>query len=238
VILLPQVARYRIASIEKSVHDVSIFRLEPLEGKVPPFTPGQAVFLHILGADGATLERKPYSVASGPDPGHIELCIKMIHGRLTGKLEKLGVGAVVGIEGPMGHFVYNGQAKAAFIGGGTGVAPFMSMLRHIAASGKAGTFVLFYSVRDRQEIIYREELERLSKANPGIKVVTTLTREEPSDWAGECGRINHEMLVKHIGQPGEFEWWICGPAEMVKSMRVCIAGMGADLKKLHMEAWG
>ncbi len=163
----------------------------------------------------------------------------MVHGRLTGRLEKMAVGAVVGVEGPMGHFTYKDQPKAAFIGGGTGVAPFMGMLRHIAAKGIEGKFVLFYSVKDRQSMIYKEELRRLSEANPGIKVVVTLTKEEnPEDWAGECGRINHEMLAKHIGQPGEFEWWVCGPAEMVKSMRLCLAGMGADMKKLHMEAWG
>ena len=231
--------KYRIASAESPIEHIMIYRLEPLEGKVPQFVAGQAIFLHILEPGGASVEKRPYSVASAPGKGYIELCIKMVHGKLTGRLESMGVGSVVGVEGPMGHFTYKGQKNAAFIGGGTGVAPFMSMLRSIADSGTHGKFVLFYSVKDRASVIYKEELAGLAAANPGITVVTTLTKEEkPADWAGECGRINHEMIAKHIGQPGEFEWWICGPAEMVKSMRVCLAGMGADLKKLHMEAWG
>lgn len=239
MVFLGEIAKYRIASAYSPMEHIMIYRLEPVEGAVPQFVPGQAIFLHILDPAGSSIEKRPYSVASAPGRGYIELCIKLVHGRLTGKLEGMGVGSVVGVEGPMGHFTYKGQRKAAFIGGGTGVAPFMSMLRHIAESGTDGKFVLFYSVKDRDSIIYREELESLSKANPGIKVVTTLTKEEsPHDWAGECGRINHDMIAKHIGEPGEFEWWVCGPAEMVKSMRICIAGMGADLKKLHMEAWG
>lgn len=215
-----------------------MYRFEPLEGAVPGFVPGQAVFLHLLDDAGLTMEKRPYSVASAPGAPYIELCIKMVHGKLTGRLESLGPGAIVGIEGPMGHFTYKGERKAAFIGGGTGMAPFMSMLRHIADSKAAGDFVLFYSAKDLESTLYREEIERLERSNPGIKVVITLTKESPEGWKGENGRIDEAMIRRHINDPAAFDWWICGPGEMVKAMKACLAAAGADMKRLHMEAWG
>ncbi len=232
------IARYRISSIHDEVQDVNIYRLEPLEGGVPPFVPGQWVFLHILDQAGNSIDKRPYSIASSPDMPYLEFAIDMVHGRFTGKLEGLAVGSLIGVEGPQGRMTYEGQGSAAFIGGGTGVAPFIGMLRHIAARGSAGKFVLFYTTRTRDRILYREELERLKKANPGIRVVITLTRESGPDWAGECGRINHEMITRHIGKASEFDWWLCGPMELLKSMRICLAGMGADPKRIRMEGWG
>ncbi len=235
---LPGIAKYRIASIGSDVQDVNIYRLEPLEGKVPQFTAGQWVFLHMLDQAGNSVDKRPYSIASSPDMPYLEFAIDMVHGRFTGKLETLPVGSVIGVEGPQGRMTYEGQKNAAFIGGGTGVAPFIGMLRHIAAKGIEGRFVLFYTTRTRERIIYRDEIERLSKANPGIKVIITLTRETATDWAGECGRINHEMISKHIGKASDFDWWLCGPMELLKSMRICLAGMGADPKRVRMEGWG
>ncbi|MEW6036547.1 MAG: FAD-binding oxidoreductase [Candidatus Micrarchaeota archaeon] len=231
------ISRYRIASIEAPLSDLNIYRLEPLEGKVPPFQPGQFVFIHILDEKGATVARKPYSVSSAPSAPFLEFAIDMVHGQLTGRLEKMKAGDVVGVEGPMGHMTYKGQEKAAFIAGGTGIAPFMSMLRHIAEKQVRGSFILFYSTRTRDRIIFSEELESLQKRHPGIKVVVTLTREEPGEWVGECGRINGVMISKYAAVPKEYDWYICGAPELVKNMRICLEAAGVDPKKLMMEGW-
>ena len=157
---------------------------------------------------------------------------------MTGQLEKMAAGGMVGIEGPMGRFAYAGQPAAAFIAGGSGIAPFMSMLRYIAAKKLKGRFILFYSARTEDGVLYRKELERLQKINPDIKVVITLTREAPDGWAGECGRLNDVMIKKYAVDPGEFSWWACGPMELINNMKACLAGMGVDVKKLEFEGWG
>jgi ferredoxin-NADP reductase len=235
---LPQISRYRIDSVESLGGGIKIFRLGSEGAGIGPFTPGQFVFMHILDEKGASVVKRAYSIASSPADEDLEFCIKMVDGQLTGRLGKLSEGDTVGIEGPFGHFTYTGQKKAGFMAGGTGVAPFLSMLRRIASEGTEGSFILFYSARKREDLVYAEELSRLQKANPGIKVVITLTREEETDWAGECGRINHDMIAKHAGDAKDFDWWVCGPMEMVKSMRVCLAGMGADIKRIKLESWG
>jgi ferredoxin-NADP reductase len=235
---LGNIARYRITSIDLPVEGTKILRLEPLEGAIPAYKSGQWVFLHLLDSNGASVDKRPYSIASAPSAPYLEFCIEMRNGAFTSRLDKVVVGTVLGMEGPAGRMTYEGQKKAAFIAGGCGIAPIISMLRQIAGEGAGGQFVLFYSVRSKDRLIYGDELKRLKKKNPCIKTVVTLTRETPAKWRGECGRINHEMITKHAGKPNEFAWWMCGPVEMVKNMRECLGGMGVDAKDIQMEAWG
>ncbi len=232
-----EIKKYEVTHIEEPVTGVKIFRLTPLDGVIPKFISGQSVFLHIIDGDGSTIEKKPYSIASGPDKRYLEFCIKMVNGKVTGKLELVKLGDTVGLEAPKGRFVYNEEKNAAFIGGGTGIAPFMSMLRFINNKKIDGSFVVFYSVKTKDDILYGQELEEMSQSNPNIKVVITTTKDSVG-WSGEQGRVNSSMIRKYIDSTSSFDWWICGPLPMVKDMRAALEETGADLKKLHVEAWG
>jgi len=224
--------------VQRTPTDIKIFRMEPLEGGMLRFAAGQFVFLHILDENGKTIVKRPYSIASLPDASYLEFCIKMVGGELTSRLDKMGKGAVIGIDGPYGDFKYDEQPNAAFVAGGTGIAPFVSILRHVAQKKMKGRFLLFYSARTREAIAYREEFERLEKENPNIKVVLTLTREEPAGWEGECGRINEDMVCKYASSLTDFDWWICGPMPLIKNMRECLIKRGVDPKRIKVEGWG
>ena len=230
--------KYRIASVETVGDDIRIFRMEPVQGEMLAFTAGHFVFLHVLDESGGTVVKRPYSIASEPDVPYLEFCIKLIGGELTGRLEKMGEGSVVGIEGPFGNFTYDDQPNAAFIAGGVGIAPFISILRHVTRKKLKGRFMLFYSSRRRDTIVYREELARLEKENPSIKVAITLTREEPAGWKGECGRIDEEMVDKYAANPTDFDWWLCGPMAMIRAMKDCLVKKGLDPKRIKIEGWG
>jgi len=231
------VRKYRILSVEPEASGIRVFKLEATEGAMAPFLPGQFVFLHILDK-GKSMVKRPYSITSLPSSPYLEFIIKMVGGEMTGKLEKMKAGEVLGVEGPFGAFTYTGQKRAAFIGGGCGISPFIGILRHIADKKIDGSFMLFYSAKTREEIIYEEEFERLQKTNPGIKVVVTLTRESPQGWEGERGRVNDVMIKKYISNPGEFDWWMCGPKDMVVGLRTSLIGMGVEAQKIRIEGWG
>lgn len=213
--------------------------MEPIDKKMLIFVPGQFVFLHLLDKDGKSIQKKPYSIASSPDAEHLEFCIKMINGAMTGPLGLLKVGAVIGVEGPFGQFTYTGQKNICLIACGTGIAPMISIMRHIAEKRLNGNFVLMYSTRTKDSILYKNEFDRLKKLNPNIKIVITLTREEhPENWDGEIGRINKEMIVKNIKNPKNNDWWICGSVETIKAMKFILSEIGVDMKKVKMEGWG
>lgn len=227
---------YRINEINKC-DDVKIFRLSPIKGKID-YEAGHFLMLHILDKNNGSLDKRPYSIASSPTQEYIELAIKMVGGRFTSKLDKLKEGDLVGMEGPFGDFTYKGQEKCAFIAGGTGIAAFMGMLRYIDAQRKKGKFVLFYSCRKKDEILYADELMELSEKNSDIEVVCFLTREEPEDWKGELGRVDKERIEKYAADSEDYDWYICGPVKMTASLKQILIEMGIPEDKIRIEGWG
>ncbi|VVC02583.1 Sulfhydrogenase 2 subunit gamma [Candidatus Bilamarchaeum dharawalense] len=230
--------RYRIISIEKTAEDVKIFRMEPIDGRLLSYKPGQFAFIHLLDSEGRTTLKRPYSIASAPHAPYLEFCIKIINGAMTSQLEKLDQGATVGIEGPAGHFFYGDQRNVGLVASGTGVAPMIGILRDIAEKKLEGNFILFYSTKTLDSMVYQHEFENIQKINPNIKIVITLTREQPVGWKGELGRINQEMITKHVIDPKNMDWWMCGQMEMIKAMKAILVELCIDLKRVKMEGWG
>ena len=228
---------YSIDEIKKYCDDVKIFRLSPIKGKIN-YKAGHFLMLHLLDEKGESIDKRPYSIASSPTEDHIELAIKMVGGRFTSELDKMKEGALLGVEGPYGHFTYKEQEKCAFIAGGTGIAPFMGILRYINAQNKKGKFVLFYSCRKKDDILYADELTALSEKNPDINIVCFLTREEPEGWKGELGRIDTKRVQKYAANSEEYDWYICGPVKMTVSMKEILIGLGVPEGKISIEGWG
>jgi ferredoxin-NADP reductase len=235
--------KYRIIDIREAGDGIKVFKMEPESGK--PGTgnrklqhkAGVFVMMHLLDEKGESIIKRPYSIASAPGADSLEFCIKMVGGEFTSKLDKLETGNMVGIEGPMGHFTYEGE-KCVFICGGTGIAPIVSMARDIANQKKEGKYFVFRSARKRSMLVYFDELKEMEKLNPNIQVVFTLTREEPKDWEGKCGRIGEVLLREYVTTPEEYNWYLCGPIKMTLALKECILGMGVDEKKVHFEGWG
>ena len=92
---------------------------------------------------------------------------------------------------PNGQFRFdpNTDRNVVFIAGGTGLAPFISMLRHIKVTNSRSNVVLLYSTKYSNEIIRKDELNGYV-ADLGITLVVTVTRPQPGDgWTGQTGHI-------------------------------------------------
>ena len=96
------------------------------------------------------------------------------------------------LRGPIGgYFVWeaNTGGPLLLVAGGSGIVPLMVMLRHREASRAVVGARLVYSSRSWEQIIYREELERLASSTDGPKVTHTLTRSQPPGWTGYSRRV-------------------------------------------------
>ena len=164
---------YRITTIRKCCDDIKMFQFVPVEGKLMEYKPGHFLTLHLLDENRKSIDSRPYSIASSPTQEYIELAIKIINGKFTSKLDKVKEGEIVGIEGPFGSFTYDDQKKCAFVGGGTGVAPLIGMLRYIDTKKIRGKFILFFSCRKKEDMPYSDELQKLSR-NPNIEIICFL----------------------------------------------------------------
>ncbi|MFP3215407.1 MAG: FAD-binding oxidoreductase [Candidatus Micrarchaeota archaeon] len=230
---------YYISEIIKETPDVTIFRFKSADGSVLDFSPGMFIMLYYKANTPDEIGRA-YSIASAPGSDTIELIISMIHGRLTSKLEEAKVGDIYHISGPYGQFKFDPSKnkKVLFIAGGTGLAPFLSMLRYIKQKNLGIDVALMYSVRYPNEIIRRAELEEFEKSL-NMKLVITVTRPQPGDnWSGETGHINEDMIKRNVPDFMERDPYICGPLAFTNAMKQALINIGVDVAKIKADVWG
>ena len=118
----------------------------------------------------------------------------------------------------------NEKRKLAFIAGGVGVTPFVSMARHLSATGNARDAVLLYSNRMAEDIAYKEVFARASRE--GLRTVYALTGKGPLPLGAHAGAIDAELIQQEIPDYRERLFYISGPPRMVDAMRRTLRSLG------------
>jgi ferredoxin-NADP reductase len=208
----------------------------------PGHLAGQHVDVRLTAEDGYQAERS-YSIASAPAGPDLELTIERIDdGEVSPYLTDVAQpGDEFELRGPIGgYFVWKASLEGPLllVGGGSGLVPLMAMLRHRRAAGSNGDARLLLSVRDVEDILYRDELDRLGEDSVAIEI--TLTRgQPPPDWHGSTGRINAELLARLAPPPAEApRVYVCGPTPFVEEAARLLVGLGHDPAAIHTERFG
>jgi len=204
---------------------------------------GQHVDVRLTAPDGYQAQRS-YSIASAPEEEMVELVVdRLDDGEVSPYLtDELRSGDKLELRGPIGGwFTWEAEegGPLLLVGGGSGVAPLMAMIRHRAASGSEASCRLLYSSRSYEEIIYREELETLAARDASLEVFHTLTRSRPPDWTGYARRIDAEML-REVSWPANENPlpFVCGPTSFVEEAADALVGMGHDPRRVKTERFG
>ncbi len=209
-----------------------------------PHLPGQHYDIRLTAPDGYQTERS-YSIASEPErEGAIELTVERLEdGEVSPYLDDvLVVGDQVELRGPIGgYFVWEARigGPLLLVGGGSGVVPLMSMIRHRAAMGSKVPVWLLYSVRDPMDVIHGEELNRLCDRHDGLEVIYTFTRQQPANWKGFSRRIDAQMLqevIRPIEKP--FRAYVCGPTLLVELVANQLVTLGIRPEYIRTERFG
>jgi ferredoxin-NADP reductase len=204
----------------------------------PGHLPGQHVDVRLTAEDGYQAQRS-YSIASAPEETRLGLTVELLEdGEVSPYLtQELRPGDRIEVRGPIGgYFVWTADLAGPLllVAGGSGVVPLMAMLRHRAAAGATTPARLLYSARSLEDVIYREELERLD-----AEVVLTLTRAQPPGWGGYARRIDEEMLREVAWPPEESPHvFVCGPTRLVESVASALVAMGHDPARIKTERFG
>lgn len=192
-------------------------------GAAIDFRPGQYVQVFVPGQKETVF--RAYSLASPPSRrSEIELLVRLIPGGLGSTyLHGVEAGDQVRFTGPYGEFVLDEDtgSELVCVGGGCGMAPMRSLVRHVAEKTPGKPCRLFFGARTAPDAMYLEEFRRLAEENPHIKVVYALSEtEQAADWQGETGFI-HESVDRHLGLEGRRQVFLCGPPKMIEAtMRV------------------
>lgn len=212
--------------------------LQPRSGRGLRFAPGQFAWL-TLRASPFAMREHPFSIASSAEQGDsIEVSIKAL-GDFTSRIGETRVGDTAWVDAPYGTFSIDDYPEAAgyaFIVGGIGIAPAMSMLRTLADRGDRRSLVLFYGNRVWERVAFREELDTLA-TRLHLRVVHVLL-EPPPDWSGERGYVTEEVLLRHL--PPErhpFHCFLCGPKPMTTSVERSLSKIGMPAAHVHSEVF-
>jgi ferredoxin--NADP+ reductase len=196
------------------------------DGEPTPFEPGQYMTTGVF-ADGKLWQR-PYSVASPPrDAGSAgyELYVRLVPIiRFTTLLWRLPIGHRMRMIGPKGKFLLepNDRRTHLFISTGTGIAPFMSMIREALAERRPRKTVVLHGCSYVEELGYRDELEtwQRDKTYPLTYVPTISRPNDPRNagWTGRTGRAEHVVhdVCRDLDlHPEQTVVYICGNPDMI-----------------------
>jgi ferredoxin-NADP reductase len=240
----PQRLMWRVAEVSGVIDETP--RVKSLILHVPGWPghrPGQHVDVRLTAEDGYQAQRS-YSVASAPESADVMLTIERIDGGEVSSYLASDVqpGDRFELRGPIGgYFVWTVAIGGPLflIAGGSGIVPLMAMLRHRAALKSTIPAVLLYSSRTFEDIIYREELDRLAADADRFEVVHTLTRRQPAGWTGAAGRIDSKMLASVGPSPKEApKIFVCGPTGLVESVAVSLLAVGHNRHLIKTERFG
>jgi ferredoxin-NADP reductase len=205
--------------------------------------PGQHVDIRLTAEDGYQAQRS-YSIASPPEDGLLALTVERVeNGEVSPYLVgDLRTGDQFELRGPIGgHFVWTVAmgGPLCLVAGGSGITPLMAMLRHRQRRNGHAPASLLYSSRSLEDVIYREELGAMARCDPRLRVVDTLTRQQPQGWTGPRRRIDKALLGETCFPPEQSpKIFVCGSTPLVEDVSRLLVELGHDPVAIKTERFG
>lgn len=240
----------RVAEIKDETHDTRTLYLVDAEegGRQFDYTAGQYLTFRFDDLTAKPLVRS-YTMSSSPNQAdHIAITVKIVeHGLVSTYLcQKVETNQILRARGAMGGFVYKpeqDQKHLVMVAAGSGVTPFTSILREYAARLGAPdaphNMTLLTSFRSKQDLINWDVLSSVSNL-PGIRVITTLSREHAEEQGFQYGRIDSAMLsalLKKINHPEQCTYMTCGPQQMMDEVMETLLARGIPQKQIRCESF-
>ncbi|MEI6631141.1 MAG: FAD-dependent oxidoreductase [bacterium] len=208
------------------------FRLMP-EERIG-FLPGQ--FLQVIFDPTQKELNKYLSFSCSPTKEYIEFTKRLSSSVFSERLRGLKSGDEVLLKAPLGSCVFKEEyKKIAFLIGGIGITPVISILEYIADKGLKNDALLFYSNRTDEDIAFRKELDLLQSLLKNIRAFYLVTECEPRDKKCLFGRIDKELLIKEMNDYRERIFFIFGPPKMVEAMQGLCLDIGCKEENVKTE---
>ncbi|WP_439855986.1 benzoate 1,2-dioxygenase electron transfer component BenC [Pseudomonas yamanorum] len=198
--------------------------------QAPVFLPGQYVNIDVPGSG----QTRSYSFSSRPGQKHASFLIKHVPGGLmNGWLECAQETEKVDITGPLGSFYLRTVTRPLlFLAGGTGLAPFLSMLEVLAERDEKQKISLIYGVTRDQDLVMVEALEAFAARLPNFSFVTCVA--DPQTRHPRQGYVTQHMDADMLND-GSVDVYLCGPPPMVDAVRQYFKDQGVTPAGFYYE---
>src|SRR4030095_4653149 len=214
------------------------FRVQ--QGKQLIAKPGQFLTFH-LDFDGKQVARS-YSICSSPlKTDYVEITPKQTkNGYVSVFLtERAAPCLVIKAPGPAGQFYFDEKlhTEIVLIAAGSGITPMIAMLRYIEERALNVPVTLIYCVRTSQDIIFQQELTRLSRSLVRFRYVVTLSAPD-AGWKGNQGRLNREFLLERVSDFRVPTFFLCGPGPFREHVSELLKEQGVSADRIKQESFG
>lgn len=246
--LHPKKQFLKVESIREMSADCKTFTLVPdtEKGTTQLAYFGAGKYLTVFETINNMPITRAYSISSSPKEsleGKYTLTIKLVEGGLMSRyiFDTWEVGTKVEVSAPAGNFEYQPLRDAETVicvAGGSGITPFVSMANAINDGDEDFNMILLYGSKDYENILFREELEVLTKKCDKIKVVHVLSDEEKDIDGVENGFITAELIKKYAPADKEYSIFLCGSQQMYEFVDKEIEKLNLPKKFVRHELFG
>ena len=194
--------------------------------------------LIVVGKKGQELFL-PYSFASAHDPAHpgrFELAVAFRAG--ADAMDELELGDKLEAEGPFGQLAWQAEPRPAalLVGVGTGIAPLRALVQAELARPASRTRVLLLAGhRALDDVIFRDDFERLAREHSRFHFIPTLTLGGP-EWSGKRGRVQAQ-LIEAVSALGSCDAYVCGRLDMVTDVCETLVAHGVPAERVRSEGY-
>ncbi len=195
------------------------------------FLPGQYVNVSIPG----TGETRSYSFSSKPGSDEATFLIRNLEGGVMSSYlaDRAASGDRVALTGPMGIFYLREMTRPQlWLAGGTGLAPFLSMLEKVAEEGTDQPILLYYAVTNAADLVELERVEALAEKIGTVRVVTILAAETEEH---ELKGYVTDHLSERDMNGGDVDAYLCGPPPMVDAVSAHFGALGIEPAQFYYE---
>ncbi|MEO9211412.1 MAG: FAD-binding oxidoreductase [Ginsengibacter sp.] len=215
----------KILKTEFVTHNVKRFVLSKPLNYV--FQAGQATDI-VINLPEWKEKRRPFTFTGLNEWDYLEFTIKIYndHKGVTDKLGELKSGDELIVHDIWGAIHYKGEGT--FIAGGAGVTPYIAIFRQLEKEGKVGNNQLIFSNKASEDIILKDEFEKIL----GKNFINTLTDEKTEKYDNQM--IDEAYLKEKIKNLDQY-FYICGPEPMIESVEKILLKMGVEKSKIVIE---
>ncbi|WP_137806701.1 pyridoxamine 5'-phosphate oxidase family protein [Pseudomonas sp. G(2018)] len=239
---------WQVIRREQESKDICSFYLQPPNGEMVSFKPGQHLPLRIPAVTGEDVLVRTYSLSSAPSDGHLRISVKA-QGLVSRHLhEQIRAGDRLQVRAPMGSFTLSESTErpVVLIGAGVGITPLLSMLRELMAqnllSGSKRRVHLFQSARTLQHLPFQQEIAELQQRSPNtLQVHRALSRPEENTLLGRdhelVGRLDLATIKAHLPMD-DYDFYLCGPGGFIQTIYDGLRALSIADRRIHAETFG
>ncbi len=239
----PETQLLQVTDIQTLSKDTKLYRFTSAKPNKPlaPFRAGQYIGLTVE-INGVRTSR-PFSLVSSPNQlAYYELGVKRKEGGFVSPyiLDTIKVGDILEATEPLGELYYNRifhGTNLVFIAGGSGITPFISLLRDISQRNLKVNVWLIFGCLSEDDILFKDELDNIQSRRSNIQVQYILS-EPSSNWSGCSGFITKERILDELESIENKYFYVVGNRAMYSFIELQMKELGVPKHRIIYESYG